>query len=118
MWSGVWKMYFDLNGPSSANINSTPPHSSERVLRVDLGVVFQQELDHGFVFVVAFCVPSLLLDLVSGYIRVETEAPPAGDLRRRSGRSPGRGSPVGNLKPPAITETPVLAGAPDKTGDF
>ena len=50
--------------------------------------------------------------------RVETEAPPAGDLRRRSGRSPGRGSPVGNLKPPAITETPVLAGAPDKTGDF
>ena len=51
-------------------------------------------------------------------IRVETEAPPAGDLRRRSGRSPGRGSLVGNLKPPAITETPVLAGAPDKTGDF
>ena len=68
MWSGVWKMYFDLNGPSRVNINSTPPHSSERVLRVDLGVVFQQELDHGFVFVVAFCVPSLLLDLVSGYI--------------------------------------------------
>ena len=68
MWSGVWKMYIDLNGPSRVNINSAPPHSSERVLRVDLGVVFQQELDHGFVFVVAFCVPSLLLDLVSGYI--------------------------------------------------
>ena len=58
---------------------------------------------------------SKLLILISG--SVATEAPPAGEFGRSSGQTPGRGSPVGNIKSPALSGAPVPAEDPVLTGD-
>ena len=49
---------------------------------------------------------------LSGLCSVKTEDPPAGELRRSPCRSPCRGSPVRNIKPPAASGAPAIAGAP------
>ena len=50
--------------------------------------------------------------------RVETEGPPAGDFRRSSGQSSGRGSSVRNIRSSATSGAPVIAGASVLTGDL
>ena len=49
---------------------------------------------------------------------VKTEDTPAGDLRRSSCRSPGRGYPVRNLNLQQHQGPLLLAGAPALTGDL
>ena len=49
---------------------------------------------------------------------VKTEDTPAGDLRRSSCRSPGRGYPVRNLNLQQHQGPLLLAGAPGLTGDL
>ena len=51
-------------------------------------------------------------------ISVKTEAPPAGDFGRRSGRSFGRGSSGRNSEYPVLTGPPVLARAPAISRSF
>ena len=55
---------------------------------------------------------------VAPYTRVETEGPPAGDFRRSSGQSSGRGSSVRNIRSSATSGAPVIAGASVLTGDL
>ena len=57
------------------------------------------------------------LNLFLVLFSVATEAPPAGEFGRSSGQTPGRGSPVGNIKSPALSGAPVHAEDPVLTGD-
>ena len=62
-----------------------------------------------------FILPGAGLNEVPGMLiprSVKTEAPPAGDFGRRSGRSFGRGSSGRNSEYPVLTGPPVLARAP------
>ena len=62
-------------------------------------------------------VPSQFCQSLTTVPSVATEAPPAGEFGRSSGQTSGRGSPVGNIKSPALSGAPVPAEDPVLTGD-